>query len=652
MKPPPGARPPHRRATCQWVAAALVLGGLCTLVARGTLALPSTVYHDPKGDAAYWQFLPAVEPGVHYYWTRAVARADVDGDGVADDVAIVTQQRSGEEFGEVVRAYLLVGRRDGDSVSNRSVTVLFDESSRREYDDCPLIYPLIDCEVPTTHTRLDLVDLTGDGIPEVCFYPWTTSMAKPVYLSVHTYRDGEFVPILRRRCYSREGGPRYGDQDGDGAGDIILSNSIVVKGTDTASDPDWVSVFEWNGEEFVDDTKSYYASDDGELMDGYVRRYESNTLRDAAIGHERHYHEYEFYMGMIHLYKGETTEATRLLDRVAELAEREEFRTAARHVLDSVERPAQADSGRHVDVTQYRDPPGDSAYWDFLPAIDASEHWYWTRASARSDIDGDGKPDDVAVVTLQQRGSEFGTVARAYLLVGDRDEDAIANRSVTVLFDVSDRVSYEDCPLYYPLIDWEAETTHTRLDLMDFTGDGIPEVCFYPWTTSMSIPVYLSVHTYRDGEFIPILRRRCHSRMGGPRYGDQDGDGAGDIILSNSIVVKGTDTASDPDWVSVFEWNGEEFVDDTKSYYASDEGELMDGYVRRYESNTQRDAAIGHERYYHEYEFYMGMIHLYKGELHEATSLLERVAELAEREVFQESAREMLFGMARTEEGP
>ena len=139
--------------------------------------------------------------------------------------------------------------------------------------------------------------------------------------------------------------------------------------------------------------------------------------------------------------------------------------------------------------------------------------------------------------------------------------------------------------------------------------------------------------------------------MGGPRYGDQDRDGAGDIVLSNRVVVEGKDTASDPDWVSVFEWNGEEFVDDTKSYYAADE-ELMKGYVRRYESNSERDAAVGYERYYHEYEFYMGMIHLYRGELDEATRFLDRVAKLADHEVYQEAARDILLGMARAEDGP
>ena len=303
-----------------------------------------------------------------------------------------------------------------------------------------------------------------------------------------------------------------------------------------------------------------------------------------------------------------------------------------------------------VPVTRYHDPPGDTAYWRFLPVVEPGVHFYWTRAVAHTDVDGDGAADDVALVTQQRSGEEYGQVARAYLLVGDRDGGG-SSCSVTVLFDESDRSAYEDCPLYYPFIDWEVETTHTRLDLVDITGDGTPEVCFYPWTTGMAIPVYLSVHMYRDGEFTPVLRRRCYSREGGPQYGDQDEDGAGDIILSNTIVVKGTDTASDPDWASVFEWDGEEFVDDTRSYYADDE-ELLEAYVRRYESNTQRDAAIGHERYYHEYEFYMGMIHLYRGELDEAAHFLERVAELAEREVFQEAARDVLLAMARAEDGP
>jgi hypothetical protein len=301
-------------------------------------------------------------------------------------------------------------------------------------------------------------------------------------------------------------------------------------------------------------------------------------------------------------------------------------------------------AARGFPVSRYDDAKGDAAYWDFLPAIDAGAYWYWTRATAAEDVDGDGAPDDIAIVSLQRQGRGFGTIARVYLLVGERDGDALVNRSVTVLFDERGRPEYEDCPLIYPLADWEAETTHARLDLVDLTGDGIPEVCFYPWGTGIVTPVYLSVHTHRDGEFVPILRRRCQSRMGGPQYGDQDGDGAGDIILSNTIVVEGKDTASDPDWVTVFEWDGEEFVDDTKSYHAADV-ELMDGYIRRYEFNTKRDRAANRTRYYHEYEFYMGMIHLFRGELREGAYLLGRVAGQAGREVFQNAAREVLADM-------
>jgi hypothetical protein len=302
-------------------------------------------------------------------------------------------------------------------------------------------------------------------------------------------------------------------------------------------------------------------------------------------------------------------------------------------------------------VTRYHDPKGDAEYWGFLPEIDPSTHYYWTRAVARADVDGDKQADDIAVVSLQQRGDEFGTVARAYLLVGERNGDAVTNRSVTVLFDDADRPCYEDCPLIYPLIDWEVEPTHTRLDLVDLTGDGVPEVCFYPWILGNASPYYLSVHTYRDGEFVPILRRRGVTRTELPSYGDADADGRFEVVLANTIFVDGTDTASDPDWVSVFEWDGEALVDDSRSYHAADEQLILE-YVRRYESNTERAALVRYERYFHEYEFYMGMIHLYKDNAEKARYFLERVVEQAEREVFQAAARDALLDMDRSEDGP
>ena len=122
-------------------------------------------------------------------------------------------------------------------------------------------------------------------------------------------------------------------------------------------------------------------------------------------------------------------------------------------------------------------------------------------------------------------------------------------------------------------------------------------------------------------------------------------------MLANTIFVDGTDTASDPDWVSVFEWDGEAFVDDSRSYHATDE-QLMKEYVRRYESNTERDASLHRDRFYHEYEFYMGMIHLYKDHAEKARYFLERVAVQAEREVFQAAARDALLDMDRSEDGP
>jgi hypothetical protein len=254
-------------------------------------------------------------------------------------------------------------------------------------------------------------------------------------------------------------------------------------------------------------------------------------------------------------------------------------------------------------------------------------------------------------VSLQQRGSEFGTVARAYLLVGDRDGDVIANRSVTVLYDEPDRPEYADCPLIYPLIDWEVEPTHARVDLVDLTGDGVPEVCFYPWILGNASPYYLSVHTFRDGAFVPILRRRGITRSGIPIYGDTDGDGRFEVVLANSIRARDEMSAADANWVTVFEWDGEGFADDSATYHARDEGLLLE-YRRLNEMMTEHARAVNYDRYYHEYEFYMGMIHLYKRELGKASRFLGRVAGRAEREVFQEAARKALLDVERAARRP
>ena len=168
----------------------------------------------------------------------------------------------------------------------------------------------------------ELVDLTGDGILDI----WVDHAYG---VAVISFQNGEFKEVLG--CYGFAMEPReYVDLDNDGIYEIKVSNTIPIKNIDGNSQPEWMSLYEWNGDTYVLNNERFYVGN-GEFLIRLLRQYnyrlrqyrKSIPLREA----------YSFYIGLIFYYREDVTTARRYLRWVVKNAEKQDYVQAAESIL-------------------------------------------------------------------------------------------------------------------------------------------------------------------------------------------------------------------------------------------------------------------------------------------------------------------------------
>lgn len=138
------------------------------------------------------------------------------------------------------------------------------------------------------------IDLTGDGILDV----WL-ELGRAV--AVISFQDGEFKVIFS--CYTVPGllpDAEYVDLDKDGSYEIKIPYSIPVDEVPGAPNLPWVSIYEWDGTDYVLNNQKFYADND-EFLIRLLNEYNYMLLRHGSIINLCE--TYKFYLGLVHAYR-------------------------------------------------------------------------------------------------------------------------------------------------------------------------------------------------------------------------------------------------------------------------------------------------------------------------------------------------------------
>ncbi|MCY3548892.1 MAG: hypothetical protein OXH39_00410 [Candidatus Poribacteria bacterium] len=289
------------------------------------------VRFDPKGQK-YHDFLAATAPEGLYYNTRKTAIGNIDDTPEKETIVLMTADTGVDApQGEWVQAFLVIAEDEADGVSKKKeLFKLFDAGTHAfdvqgktiELQSVPFVFWKVRKDQPWFYygVSFEVVDLTGDGILDIwveCAYG----------VAVISFQNGEFVEVCGGYSSPRSENPiEYVDLDKDGIYEIKIPDSIHIKGAPGAAAPEWMSLYEWDGTTYVLNNKRFYAENDEFL----IRLLEQYIFWQPFSRNEEIYH---FYIGLVYYYRGKTSMARELLQRVARNAENDDYRKAAEELL-------------------------------------------------------------------------------------------------------------------------------------------------------------------------------------------------------------------------------------------------------------------------------------------------------------------------------
>ena len=131
-----------------------------------------------------------------------------------------------------------------------------------------------------------------------------------------------------------------------------------------------------------------------------------------------------------------------------------------------------------------------------------------------------------------------------------------------------------------------------------------------------------------------------------------DKDGVYEILIPDEIIV-GFEHASDPIWISCYEWDGKEYRINNQKFYSRDTDVLISflqlySYRLRWYSDMLLFWGLKTEMYFEGYEFYLGLIYYYRGQLYGARNYFLRVVDKAKNENYVREARAILKSLTET----
>ena len=306
-----------------------------------TRKTPDVEYHfydpydfptDPEGEK-YHRFLATPPPDTLSYTTRMKAIANIDDTPEKETIVLMVTQPREElvEWGQWNQAFLLIAENEADGFPKKkdifklfaSRTYPWDVPAKTiEVQSAPFVFRKFYGSGPWGFqgVSFELVDLTGDGILDI----W----AEHAYgVAVISFQAGEFKAVCS--AYSsikREGPIEYIDLDKDDIYEIKIPDRISINFIDTGSRPEWVSLYEWDGNTYVLNNRRFYADND-EFLIRILDRY------NVVLNHYGRYEEYSFYIGLVYYYRDNVQMARAYLQWVVKHGKKQDYIQAAESLL-------------------------------------------------------------------------------------------------------------------------------------------------------------------------------------------------------------------------------------------------------------------------------------------------------------------------------
>lgn len=286
----------------------------------------------------YRRFFTTPAPEGFFYNPRLKASANIDNTPEDETVVLILVDHYIEGYTDHsnwIQAFLVIAETDTQAAlpNQKAFFKLYDTGSH------PLDVPAktIELQSPafvftqppkdTLRSRdaaFRLVDLTGDGILDV----WVEF---GYAVAVISFQNGEFKEVFS--SYTVPGmlpDAEYVDLDEDGVYEIKIPYSIQVQGVPGAPYLPWMSLYDWNGNEYILNNKRFYADADDFLIQ-LLSQQHYQILRHGSIIDLCE--TYLFYIGLASYYRGDVRMARLYLQLVVERSKKDDYIQAAKSIL-------------------------------------------------------------------------------------------------------------------------------------------------------------------------------------------------------------------------------------------------------------------------------------------------------------------------------
>ena len=284
-----------------------------------------------------------------------------------------------------------------------------------------------------------------------------------------------------------------------------------------------------------------------------------------------------------------------------------------------------------VEYKQYDRPtdPEGQMYHRFLATQQLPERLYYsTRMKAVANIDDTPEKESIVLITADTGvDGPRGEWVQAFLLIAENEGDVPKKKELFKLFDsgtydldVPGRtIELRNLPFVFHDL-WRGEPWGyygVSFELVDLTGDGILDI----W---VDYAYGVAVISFQNGEFKEVCSAYSSPRRDEPmEYVDTDNDGIYEIKIPDCIHINGAPGAAYLQWMSLYKWNGNTYINNEQFYAENDEFIIQ----------LLEDYNLGH--YYaiqEEYSFYIGLVFYYRDNRPMAHKYLQWVVKNAKKQ--------------------